>query len=224
FIPDSASIFPALALIVSGGHTQLVNIPAHVTYQVIGATRDDAAGEAFDKVARLLGLPYPGGPPISALAAQGNPGAFNFTRPMLRSDDLDFSFSGLKTEVLYKLRGLGGISPTTRADLAASFEQAVVDVLITKTQAAVKKFHPRLILAAGGVLANRQLRRALISLAQETNIKLRLAPLSLCGDNAVMIGQAALFAYEAGRCTDWQQADAAARPPLDSTSELYHAL
>lgn len=244
--------FPALALIVSGGHTQLVFMPAHLTYEVVGATRDDAAGEAFDKVARLLGLPYPGGPHLSHLAEGGNPDAFKFARPMLRSGDLDFSFSGLKTEVLYTLQRiasqerevqparahaplaspreappaaersedkgeLGRISPEKRADIAASFEQAVVDTLIAKTRAALERTSPRVLLAAGGVLANRKLRRALARLAHETGTKLRLAPLSLCGDNAVMIGQAALFACAAGRTAIWQTLDARPRWPLQTS-------
>lgn len=231
--------FPALALIVSGGHTQLVHVPAHITYEVIGATRDDAAGEAFDKVARLLGLPYPGGPQISRLAEQGNPAAFTFARPMINSGDLDFSFSGLKTEVLYTLRDLARGATTKpsphqacppfwrvrgrsrggdqAANLAASFEQAVVDTLIAKTRVALERFRPRALLAAGGVLANKKLRHALATLTQDTDVELRLAPLSLCGDNAVMIGQAALFAHTAGRTASWQDIDAVARLPLDTS-------
>lgn len=188
--------FPALALIVSGGHTLLVLVKDHLDYEVIGSTRDDAAGEAFDKVARLLGLPYPGGPALSRLAKSGNPAAFAFPRPMLHSGDFDFSFSGLKTAVLYTLRENKNIN---FSNVAAGFEQAVVDTLVSKTMKAVEQFGPVVVLLAGGVAANMQLRRQLEEAAAQEQIELRIAPPELCGDNAVMIGQVGLFAYEAGR-------------------------
>ncbi|PIT98221.1 MAG: tRNA (adenosine(37)-N6)-threonylcarbamoyltransferase complex transferase subunit TsaD, partial [Candidatus Andersenbacteria bacterium CG10_big_fil_rev_8_21_14_0_10_54_11] len=207
-IADDQAIFPTLALIVSGGHTQLVWMSRHLAYEIIGSTRDDAAGEAFDKVARLLGLPYPGGPHLSRLAEQGNPAAFAFTRPMLRSNDLDFSFSGLKTEVLYTVRDLPPDSlEQQKADIAASFEQAVIDTLAAKTDAALQRRQPTLLLAAGGVIANKKLRAALQRVAKKRVVPLQIAPLALCGDNAVMIGQAAFFANSAGRLAAWQDLD-----------------
>lgn len=232
----SNNLFPALALIVSGGHTMLILIKGHLKYEVIGQTRDDAAGEAFDKVARLLQLPYPGGPNLSKLAEDGDRSAFAFPRPMIHSDDFDFSFSGLKTAVLYTLRDQDPSSPplgrgerTTfppdkgdgggfSANVAASFEQAVVDVLITKTQRAIEKYQPRLLLLAGGVAANKPLRQQLQAMADEVETKLQIAPLNLCGDNAVMIGQVGLLAYENGRIRNWKDVDATARIPIESFS------
>jgi len=213
-------IFPVLALIVSGGHTQLILITNHVQYELLGSTRDDAAGEAFDKVARLLGLPYPGGPHLSTLATTGNPEAFAFTRPMLHSGDLDFSFSGLKTEVLYLWRSLSTAEQEQRkADIAASFEQCVVATLVAKTQLAITQVNPKVILLAGGVAANTRLREALTALTQKAAVPLRIAPQALCGDNAVMIGQVATFAWERGRMIDWREIDAEARPSLARFSQ-----
>lgn len=212
---EGEPVFPALALIVSGGHTMLVRIQDHVQYEVLGSTRDDAAGEAFDKVARLLGLAYPGGPALSQLAQRGNNEAFAFTRPMLKSNDFDFSFSGLKTEVLYTWRDLPENERLVqRAHLAASFEQAVVDTLIYKTERAARQHMPAVLLLAGGVAANEPLRNHMQQLAATLAIPLRIAPLALCGDNAVMIGQAAAFAYARGRTADWRTVDAHARIPL----------
>jgi N6-L-threonylcarbamoyladenine synthase len=213
-------VFPALALIVSGGHTQLILITNHVQYELLGSTRDDAAGEAFDKVARLLGLPYPGGPHVSQLAKNGNPEAYAFTRPMLHSRDLDFSFSGLKTEVLYLWRSLSvAEQEQKKADIAASFEQCVVDTLVTKTKQAVAAVSPKVILLAGGVAANTRLREAFTQITKEVAMPLRIAPQALCGDNAVMIGQAATYAWERGRTIDWREIDAEARPSLARFSQ-----
>lgn len=191
--------FPALALIVSGGHTLLVKVAGHLKYEILGSTVDDAAGEAFDKVARLLGLSYPGGPAVSKLAERGNPTAFAFPRPMKNSGDLNFSFSGLKTAVLYKLRELKKIDEQTRANIAASFQAAVVDSLVTKVERAIQQTNPKTLLLAGGVAANTTLRETMQSLATQEKIPLRIAPLALCGDNAVMIGLVGLFARAAGR-------------------------
>ncbi|MEX2055213.1 MAG: tRNA (adenosine(37)-N6)-threonylcarbamoyltransferase complex transferase subunit TsaD [Candidatus Andersenbacteria bacterium] len=213
-------LFPALALIVSGGHTQLILITNHVQYELLGSTRDDAAGEAFDKVARLLGLPYPGGPHLSRLAATGNRAAFSFTRPMLHSGDLDFSFSGLKTEVLYLWRSLSAAEQEQRkADIAASFEQCVVDTVVAKTKQAVATVWPKIILLAGGVAANSRLRETLTRMAEVAGVPLRIAPQALCGDNAVMIGQAATYAWERGRTINWREIDAEARPSLARFSQ-----
>ena len=153
--------FPALALIVSGGHTELVLMRRYGDYRVIGETRDDAAGEAFDKVAKMLGLGFPGGPIISRLAEKGNARAFNFPRPMLHSKDFNFSFAGLKTAVLYTLRDLGRLSNRAKRDVAASFEQAVVGVLVAKTVHAARHYRVKTVMLGGGVAANRRLRSQL---------------------------------------------------------------
>lgn len=225
---SSAVKFPALALIVSGGHTLLIKITGHLEYNVLGSTLDDAAGEAFDKVARLLGLPYPGGPALSQLADQGDPAKFSFPRPMKNSGDLNFSFSGLKTAVLYTVRDLKGVrnskdkvpdpliflTPSLAADIAASFQAAVVESLLIKVQRAVEQTPPKTLLLAGGVAANHSLRRAMQTLANEQNIPLRIAPLALCGDNALMIGLAGCFAVAAGRTTTWADIEPVARLKL----------
>ena len=209
--------FPALALLVSGGHTMLVLMTDHLSYQVIGQTRDDAAGEAFDKVARLLGLPYPGGPALSRLAGEGNSDSYDFTRPMMNSGDLDFSFSGLKTDVLYTVRNLDqATQERERANLAASFQAAAVEALVYKTKQALAKHSPRTLLLAGGVAANQLLRQKLKQLAEAEQVPLRIAPLDLCGDNGVMIGLAGLRAFQAKRTTPWPDLDATARLSLDS--------
>ncbi|MEK7078080.1 MAG: tRNA (adenosine(37)-N6)-threonylcarbamoyltransferase complex transferase subunit TsaD, partial [Patescibacteria group bacterium] len=163
-------VYPILSLIVSGGHTQLVYSKKNGDYKIIGETLDDAAGEAFDKVAKLLGLKYPGGPEISKLAEKGNPRRFNLPRPMLNSKNFNFSFSGLKTAVLYLVKGFpakGGpsqkleLNDKNKTDLCASFEQAVVDVLIHKTLLAAKKLTPNTLVLGGGVAANNHLRETL---------------------------------------------------------------
>jgi len=187
--------FPLLGLIVSGGHTELVLMRDHMQYQRLGGTLDDAAGEAFDKVARLLGLGYPGGPAIQQEARQGNPKAFRFPRAWLEGT-WDFSFSGLKTAVLREVRSVqpkvqaGVEAPAPGlpvADLAASFQAAVVEVLVEKTVAAADAFEAQTILVAGGVSANQMLRE---SLASRTSRTTRVPPLSLCTDNAAMIAAA----------------------------------
>lgn len=191
-IPNS--IFPLLALIVSGGHTELVLVKKHLNYKILGETLDDAAGEAFDKVARMLGLPYPGGPEISKIAVKGNPKAINFPRPMLNSKDLNFSFSGLKTSVLYYLRDLQvKLDAKAAADIAASFEQAAVDVLVLKTLKAVEKFKPKTVTLGGGVAANDKLRDELSSKLYAVGHTLLLPEKQFTGDNAAMIAVAAYF-------------------------------
>jgi len=186
--------FPALALLVSGGHTELVKIDDYGVYEIVGKTRDDAVGEAFDKVARLLELPYPGGPKISVLAElhrQKNlTPSFEFPKPMIHSKDLDFSFSGLKTSVLYKLKDVE-ITEEIREEFARAFEDAAVEVLIDKTRRAIDKFAPQTLIVAGGVSLNAHLQRELSKLSNEfPNLILRVPPASLTGDNAVMIGMA----------------------------------
>lgn len=192
--------FPILALIVSGGHTELVLMKKHLDYKILGETRDDAAGEAFDKVARMLGLCYPGGPEISKLAEKGNPKAVNFPRPMINSGDFDFSFSGLKTAVLYHLRSHDSIKfNRARADIAASFQQSVVDVLTKKTADALRKYKPKSLVVGGGVAANHALHSTLNALIKKSfpKISLHISPLRLTGDNAAMIAAAGYFKAKA---------------------------
>jgi N6-L-threonylcarbamoyladenine synthase len=187
--------FPALCLLVSGGHTELFLMRDHGQYELIGMTRDDAAGEAFDKVAKLLGLGYPGGPAISKIALEGNPNAIVFPRPMLESRDSDFSFSGLKTAVrVYK----EAHQEVMVADIAASFQQAVVDILTIKTLSAVQRFAPKSVILSGGVSANRALRESLSSelTKQFPDVTFHAPDLSLSGDNAVMIAIAGLHRAE----------------------------
>jgi N6-L-threonylcarbamoyladenine synthase len=184
FLADEAPQFPFLTLIVSGGHTCLVRCDEPHHYELLGATRDDAVGECFDKVARLLDLPYPGGPSIQAAAESGNPRAFDFPRAMAHGDSLDFSYSGLKTAVLYKLRENGHLST---ADVAASFQNAAIDILIRKTKLALEQTAlPRLVVA-GGVAANKLLRERL---ANDIKVPVFVPPFPLCVDNGAMIAAA----------------------------------
>jgi N6-L-threonylcarbamoyladenine synthase len=198
---DAASIppapqFPLMALLVSGGHTELNLMTDHLTYKRLGATLDDAAGEAFDKVARLLGLPYPGGPSIQKAAAEGNPQAFPFPRARLEGT-WDFSFSGLKTAVLRVVRQFEERSqPLPVADMAASFQTAVVDVLVTKTMKAAQTFKVKEILVAGGVSANKGLREAFLA---QKELPVHIPPLYLCTDNAAMIASAGYFRFAKGQ-------------------------
>ena len=186
-------IFPILSLIVSGGHTLLVKMMDHGKYQIIGETRDDAAGEAFDKVARLLGLGYPGGPVIEKAAQKGRPSKFSFPVAMEKSQDLDFSFSGLKTAVLYEVKKLGKITPQTKYDLACAFQKAAVEHLIQKAVLAVGKYQPKTFILSGGVAANSLLRETLrhkLSAISHSPDFL-VPPKNLCTDNAIGIGLAA---------------------------------
>ena len=194
--PPEEPQFPLMALLVSGGHTELNLMTGHLEYRRLGATQDDAAGEAFDKVARMLGLGYPGGPVIQKAAESGDPHRFNFPRAKLDSP-WDFSFSGLKTAVLREVQGLEKKSNTLPVpDLAASFQAAVVDVLYEKTMAAAREFKAKEILVAGGVSANQALRQAFQSQAE---FPVHIPPISLCTDNAAMIAAAGYFRFAHGQ-------------------------
>jgi N6-L-threonylcarbamoyladenine synthase len=187
--------FPLMALLVSGGHTELNLVTDHLTYQRLGSTLDDAAGEAFDKVARLLGFSYPGGPSIQRAAESGDPARFRFPRAKLEGT-YDFSFSGLKTAVLYEVNELKRKSTTLPVeDLAASFQAAVVDVLFRKTMQAARDYNAREILVAGGVSANRALRQVFQS---QTEFKVQIPAFSLCTDNAAMIAAAGYYRFVLG--------------------------
>ncbi|OLL27872.1 tRNA (adenosine(37)-N6)-threonylcarbamoyltransferase complex transferase subunit TsaD [Burkholderia sp. SRS-W-2-2016] len=189
---DEPPPFPFVALLVSGGHTQLMRVTDVGVYETLGETLDDAAGEAFDKTAKLLGLGYPGGPEVSRMAEFGTPGAVVLPRPMLHSGDLDFSFSGLKTAVLTNANKLGGanICEQSKADLARGFVDAAVEVLAAKSLAALKRTKLNRLVVAGGVGANRQLREALSAAAQKRNFFVHYPDLSLCTDNGAMIALA----------------------------------
>jgi N6-L-threonylcarbamoyladenine synthase len=190
-LADPRPEFPFIALLVSGGHTQLMAVHGIGQYEVLGETLDDAAGEAFDKTAKLLGLPYPGGPLLSQLAEQGDPARFNLPRPMLHSDNLDMSFSGLKTAVLTLSKQVeaehGQIDEQTRKDICRAFQEAIVDVLVSKSLKALKQTSMKKLVVAGGVGANKQLRAALDEAAARRKLQVFYPPLALCTDNGAMI-------------------------------------
>ena len=192
--------FPFVALLVSGGHTQLMRVAGVGEYQLLGETVDDAAGEAFDKTAQLLGLGYPGGPHIAHLAEHGQPGKFKLPRPMLNSGDFNFSFSGLKTAVLTAVRGRT-LNDNDKADLAAEFQAAVADVLVAKSLSALKTTDLNQIVIAGGVGANRHLRGQLNAAAARRGHHVFYPPLALCTDNGAMIALAGALRLRAGGAT-----------------------
>ncbi len=189
-VAEFESFLPNVSLIVSGGHTMLVHVAAELDHRLVGATLDDAAGECFDKVGKLLGLPYPAGPEIDRLAREGNAKAYDFPRPMLNEPNHDFSFSGLKTSVRYFLRDHPGLDrdPQALRDLCASAQQAIIDVLIAKSVRAAQRLGVKCITASGGVACNSALRAGLDRACGRAGILLRLAEPSLCTDNAAMIG------------------------------------
>jgi N6-L-threonylcarbamoyladenine synthase len=190
--------FPFIALLVSGGHTQLMRVDGVGRYALLGETQDDAAGEAFDKTATLLGLGYPGGPALAKLAENGDAGRFDFPRPMMQSGDLAFSFSGLKTAVLTRVRALGALDEKMRADLAASFQRAIVDVLAAKCAEALRREGLQRLVVAGGVGANALLRERLEEEAARNGGRVYFPPLRLCTDNGAMIAFAAALKYPQG--------------------------
>lgn len=189
--------FPVVALVVSGGHTELVLMNQARHFRLLGQTLDDAAGEAFDKVAKIMGVPYPGGPAVARLAERGNSTAVAFPRPMEKSGDFNFSFSGLKTAVLYKLKA---ISYKQKKDVAASFQEAVVDSLVPKTLAAAKRHGAKTVILAGGVAANVRLREKLGAAVTALGLKFRVPDFVYCTDNAAMIAAAGWF----DRPIDWR--------------------
>jgi N6-L-threonylcarbamoyladenine synthase len=203
-----AEVFPCVGLVVSGGHTSLFRCPGPLGFELLGGTIDDAAGEAFDKVAALLGLGFPGGPAVERTAAAGNPKAFAFPRSFLRDPRLEFSFSGLKTAVLYATRkqadAHGGTVPdAVKADLAASFQQAVIDVVVGKCRQALAHTGLNTLGVGGGVAANRPLRAALQQLMADVGGRLFIPPMEFCTDNAAM----AALAVEKWRAGDWAPLD-----------------
>jgi N6-L-threonylcarbamoyladenine synthase len=199
FLGDEAPQFPFVALLVSGGHTQLMQVEDVGRYSLLGETIDDAAGEAFDKSAKLLGLGYPGGPALARLAEFGNASAFALPRPLLHSGDFDFSFAGLKTAVMTQFRKLGSnVCEQSRADLAASTQAAIVDVLAIKALRALKQSGSLRLVVAGGVGANRRLRETLDAGAARLGARVFYPPLALCTDNGAMIALAAALRLERG--------------------------
>lgn len=192
---------PFVALLVSGGHSQLVAVDAIGSYRLLGDTLDDAAGEAFDKTAKLMGLPYPGGPQLAALAEQGTPGKFKFSRPMTDRPGLDFSFSGLKTQVLLAWRG-SDQTDATRADIARGFEDAVVDTLAIKCERALQAADCDVLVVAGGVGANKRLRARLQAMAAKRGGRVCFPRPELCTDNGAMIAFAGALRLEAGQRSD----------------------
>lgn len=205
-LADPKPEFPFVALLVSGGHTQLMRVEAVGQYQLLGETLDDAAGEAFDKTAKLLGLGYPGGPQLAGLANQGDESQFDLPRPLLNRQGYDFSFSGLKTAVLQQVRklsgselsDLNGLNQKARADLAAATQAAIVDVLVAKSLAAVRDTGLKQLVVAGGVGANRRLRQHLLNRCSGLGIEVFFPPVELCTDNGAMIAYAAAERVNAG--------------------------
>jgi len=217
FLEESVPEYPFLALIVSGGHTMLVRVDAPFRHTLLGETRDDAAGEAFDKVAKMLGLGYPGGPEIDRLASEGDPGAVSFPRSFPGSGTLDFSFSGIKTSVLYYLRkaGLGELGAARTiidrkrmADICASFQAAVVDVLVSRTMDAASRIGVRDIALAGGVSANSSLRRRLKADAENQGMRVFTPRLEYCMDNGAMIAYVGWMRFARGLTSPFEA------PPL----------
>ena len=226
FLSADPPEFPFVALLVSGGHTQLLRVDGVGRYALLGETIDDAAGEAFDKSAKLLGLGYPGGPALSQLAAQGNPAAFKLPRPLLHSGDLDFSFAGLKTAVMVQAKkcaasqacAVADLPPALLADLAAATQAAIVEVLVKKSLAALQQTGLQRLVVAGGVGANRELRQQLNAECARRRVRVHYPELHLCTDNGAMIAMAAAMRLQSGQqtATTVYAFDVKPRWPLDS--------
>ncbi len=212
-LEHGAGPWPAVSLVVSGGHTELVLVRGFGDYQWLGSTRDDAAGEAYDKVAKLLGLGFPGGPAIDRLSAEGNPAAFDLPRPMIHQPGLDFSFSGLKTAVALALAGQGPPphARTLAADLAASFQAAVIETLVARSMRAMAETGARAVLLGGGVACNRGLRAALEAACASAGVALRIPSPRLCADNAAMVALIGAWSLARGDTPD---------PDLDAVAAL----
>ena len=194
---------PFLALVVSGGHTHLINVKSYTDYEVVGRTKDDAAGEAMDKAARTMGLPYPGGLNMDKTAKDGNPLAYKFPKPSVENSELDFSFSGLKTAVINLVHNMEQKGEEINIkDIGASYMHTVASCLCDKTALAIEKYAPSALVLAGGVSANSVLRREMQTLCEKYKIKLYLPELKYCGDNAAMIGSQAYYEYESGKVAD----------------------
>jgi N6-L-threonylcarbamoyladenine synthase len=230
FLSEDPPEFPFVALLVSGGHTQLMRVDGVGRYEILGETIDDAAGEAFDKSAKLMGLPYPGGPHLAKLALEGNPAAYALPRPLLHSGNLDFSFAGLKTAVLVQSQRMVAAAGVARfedlprekqADLAASTQAAIVEVLLKKSLAALKETGLQRLVVAGGVGANRDLRSQLDAACAKRKVRVHYPELHLCTDNGAMIAMAAAMRLQSGS----QQAsrtyafDVKPRWPLDAIAQ-----
>jgi N6-L-threonylcarbamoyladenine synthase len=224
---DPKPSFPFINLTVSGGHTQLVMVRGPLEYQLLGQTKDDAAGEAFDKVAKMLGLGYPGGPIVDKLAAGGNPAFVDFPRSRLEGGSLDFSFSGLKTSVLYYLRKIGFSTAAAKvkeanpgaydeflADICASFQAAVVDVLIEKTLGAARRFNVKEVAIAGGVAANSELRKRMTAAASDIGFRVFIPKFEFCTDNGAMVAMAGYLKLKEGRTSSLELT---AEPSLELT-------
>ena len=218
FLSADPPAFPFVALLVSGGHTQLMRVEAVGRYELLGETIDDAAGEAFDKSAKLMGLGYPGGPALSKLAARGRADAYGLPRPLLHSGNLDFSFSGLKTAVMTQHRKLGpSPTPAQLADLAASTQAAIVEVLVKKSLAALQATGLQRLVVSGGVGANAELRRQLNEAARRRGLRVYYPELDLCTDNGAMIALAAAMRLQSGAAAAHRDYAFNVRPrwPLD---------
>jgi N6-L-threonylcarbamoyladenine synthase len=220
FLSADPPQFPFVALLVSGGHTQLMRVDGVGRYELLGETIDDAAGEAFDKSAKLMGLGYPGGPALSKMAEQGDPGAFKLPRPLLHSGDLDFSFAGLKTAVLTQAKKLGSELEARKADLAASTQAAIVEVLVRKSINALDLSALNRLVVAGGVGANKRLREDLNAACRRRGVRVHYPELHLCTDNGAMIAMAAAMRLQSGmeKASEVYAFDVKPRWPLSELS------
>jgi N6-L-threonylcarbamoyladenine synthase len=219
FLGDAQPSFPYIALAASGGHSSIYLVESPTVYKLLGQTRDDAAGEAFDKVAKLLGLGYPGGPIISEKALQGDPKSIKFPRAWLESDSLDFSFSGVKTSVVNYVNQARQKGNTLNiADICASFQEAIADVLVAKTIMAAHTSGVRQIVLAGGVAANKRLRELMSSRGEQEKFDVFLPPIKFCTDNAAMIALAGYHCFKDISAADYLDMDVYSRSPIQKSS------